>query len=79
MAFKIVHDRPGCIGCAACAAVDPVDWEMNPDGKSDLRGSQNAGTGQEKPLEELGGCMQAAESCPVNVIHILDKDGKKLI
>jgi ferredoxin len=79
MGFKIVHDRPGCIGCSACAAVDPDDWEMNADGKSDLKEAADVGTSQEKEVEEIGLNQQAAESCPVNVIHLFDKDGKKLI
>ena len=33
MKYKIEHNRPDCIGCAACAAVAPNHWEMNEDGK----------------------------------------------
>ena len=29
MRYKFFHDREGCIGCGACAAIDPDNWEMN--------------------------------------------------
>ena len=38
---EIQHDRPNCIGCAACAAINPKDWVMNQDGKSDLVKSED--------------------------------------
>ncbi len=85
MAYKIEHDRPNCIGCGACAAVAPEFWEMDPDGKSDIKGGKRTEEGGEIIKEELDikdedyeKNKTAAESCPVNVIHIL-KDGQKLI
>ncbi len=84
--WKIDHDRPGCIGCGACAAVNPDFWTMSPvDGKSDLVGSVSTKEGDEvvreqREMEELQGNKEAAESCPVNVIHIIDlKTGQKII
>jgi ferredoxin len=85
MPFKIEHDRPNCIGCGACAAVSPDSWEMSPaDGKSDLKGSKHTKNGndivkEELELDDLKGNKDAADSCPVNVIHIFDPSGKKLI
>ena len=69
---RIEHDRPNCIGCAACSAIAPDQWEMNADGKVDAKKTEVEDS--EKDL-----AVQAAESCPVNVIHVIDKDGKKLI
>ena len=85
--FKIQHDRPNCIGCGACAAVAPDYWEMSPvDGKSDLKECKNTKEGDQIVLEEreiaqgqFANNKEAADSCPVNVIHVFDKDGKKLI
>lgn len=79
MAIKkeIQHDRPNCIGCAACAAVNPKDWVMNSDGKSDLVKSEDFnGNWQRREIseEEFKDNMDAAESCPVNVIHIIEKE-----
>ena len=84
--FKIEHDRPGCIGCGACAAVAPQFWKMSDaDGKSDLIGSKEIKEGdaivkEEMEMDDLKNNREAADSCPVNVIHIIDqKSGQKLI
>lgn len=70
--FKYVHDRPGCISCGACAAINPDKWAMNKeDGKADLL---DANFDEDKNGIE----METAESCPVNVIHVYEGD-KKLI
>lgn len=77
--FKIVHDRPACIGCGVCAAINPEHWEMSTkDGKSDVIGCEMDGTNEVLEIEELGSDMDAAEACPVNCIHLYEKD-KKLI
>ena len=79
---QIQHDRPNCIGCAACAAVAPDFWEMNDDGKSDIIGSKNREDGwEELDIEEKDFQLnkEAAEACPVNVIHLIDKETKKRI
>jgi ferredoxin len=81
--YQIEHDRPNCIGCAACAAVAPDFWEMNDDGKSDIKKSRARDDGwQEADIGEsdFQANKEAADACPVNVIHITDKDsGKRLI
>ena len=47
-------------------------WEMADDGKSKCKKTSIS-------KEELDCNMKAAKGCPVNVIHILDENGKKLI
>ncbi len=69
MTIRIMHDKNVCIGCGACVAVCPENWEMASDGKSKLKKTE---------LTDLGCNMDAAQSCPVNCIHI-ENDGKKLI
>jgi ferredoxin len=76
--FKIIHDRPVCIGCGSCAAVAPKFWKMHEDGKADLIGAENVGTDQIRILEDLEDNMDAAECCPVNCIHIFENDEKKI-
>jgi ferredoxin len=78
MAVKIIHDRNICIGCGACAAVCPEFWEMASDGKSKLKGAKNNNGTYMLELSDMKCNMDAAQSCPVNCIHI-EKDGKKLI
>lgn len=81
--YILQHDRPNCIGCAACEAVAPNFWEMNGDGKSDIKGAANKENGwQELEINEKNFVenKDAADSCPVNVIHIVKKEtGEKLI
>ena len=79
----IRHDRPNCIGCAACTAVAPESWEMNQDGKSDIIDGKNVeNEWQEKDIDdkEFPINLDAARACPVNVIHIVKKDtGEQII
>lgn len=80
--YQIQHDRPNCIGCAACAAVAPDFWEMHDDGKSDIIGSKKRDDGwEEMDIDEkdFAANKEAAESCPVNVIHIVNKETKEKI
>ena len=60
--YKIEHDFEKCIGCGACVALCPDNWELE-DGKA-------------KPKQtELGGlgCNQdAADACPVECIKITE-------
>ena len=81
--YILQHDRPNCIGCAACEAVAPDFWEMNQDGKSDIKNVKTLENGcqeleiDEKNYEEN---KEAADSCPVNVIHLVKKKtGEKII
>lgn len=79
--YKIDHDRPGCIGCGACAAVAPDFWEMKEDGKSSIIGGAHVGDREILEIEEVNfkKNKEAADSCPVNVIHLIGPDGKKII
>ncbi|MBI5636320.1 ferredoxin [Candidatus Micrarchaeota archaeon] len=81
--YELQHDRPNCIGCSACASVAPDFWKMNDDGKSDIIGTSVGLDGWErKELEEqdFSANKSAAESCPVNVIHLVKKEtGEKII
>ena len=71
--FKVEFDRENCIGAAACAAVNPDNWTIRmQDGKADMKTA-------EIDESQLHVNMEAAQACPVNVIHIFDETGKKLI
>jgi ferredoxin len=61
MPFKIIHDRDACIGCGACVSICPENWKMGDDGKSKPIKSQ---------IKEIGCNQEAADSCPVQCIHI---------
>lgn len=81
--FLLEQDRLNCIGCGACVAVAPDHWEMADDGKVSIIGCKTRSDGWEEKViskEEVDVNMEAAESCPVSVIHLTSrKDNKKLI
>ena len=71
--YKIEHDHENCIGCGACVAVNDETWEMGDDGKSKCKKE----TFEESELPKQ---KEAAEACPVNVIHIINtENNEKLI
>ncbi|MFH1780227.1 MAG: ferredoxin [Candidatus Micrarchaeota archaeon] len=81
MSLKIEHDRPNCIGCGACVAVCPKYWLMHDDGKSSIVGATTRSDEWEElevPDADSDCNMQAAKSCPVNVIHVT-KNNEKLV
>jgi ferredoxin len=80
--YTLQHDRPNCIGCGACAVIAPKFWEMNDDGKSDIVKGASAPNGWQKIIIEENDFeinMEAAEGCPVEVIHIIDNESKEKI
>jgi ferredoxin len=71
--YQIVFDRNACIGAGACIAMNSAVWEMQPDGKVIPKMT-------EFDEAELKKNMGAAQVCPVNAIHLVEKEtGKKLI
>jgi len=79
--FKIEYSRAECIGCGACAAVSPDYWEMMDDGKSSIKSGKKVGENEEKEIEEkdLATNKEAAESCPVDIISIINPDTKEKV
>lgn len=68
---KVILERNLCIGCGACQAVCEKYWEMQNDGKTNLLGSKKAEDEKyELELPDTGCNQQAADSCPVQCIHV---------
>ncbi len=59
--FKIFLDKNKCIGCGACSAVCPANYEMGEDGKAMVL---------ESSVKVLGCNKIAEESCPNRAITI---------
>ncbi|MFA5522743.1 MAG: ferredoxin [Tissierellales bacterium] len=60
--MKVTIDQDGCIGCGLCADICPEVFAMNDDGVAEVIAEVTADTED---------CTQeAADSCPVSVIHI---------
>ena len=74
---KITHEKWKCIGCGACAAVCSAHWEMG-DSKAHMKGGEykktDSGDLGSLELEDPGCCKAAADSCPVQCIHILGSE-----
>ncbi len=59
--MKVMVDREGCIGCGVCAEICPEVFHIADDGLSEVTAEPD---GKEDAVKE------AAQSCPVEVIHI---------
>ncbi len=73
MKFKVVHYKKDCISCGACAAIAPQFWEMDEEGMSQLKGAQEVGDHWELQMEDdeaKEANQEAADVCPVQIIHI---------
>jgi len=79
--YRIIYNREECIGAAACIAAYPERWEMADDGRADLKGGKKNDDNSVQELEisedEFKQMMDAAQACPVSVIHIEDLEAKK--
>ncbi len=74
--MKIVLEQKKCIGCGACAALDPAHFKMKPDNsKAELLkpNRKNADDVFEEDVQEITTDSQdATDSCPVQCI-LLEK------
>ena len=68
--YKIVLEREECISCESCVNACPDSFEMDDDGWARMKDSMRVGSNDEQETEDLGCCKEAAEACPVNIIHI---------
>jgi ferredoxin len=59
---KIIHNKEECIGCMACVAVCPSNWEMK-EGKAIPKKT-------EITKDDLKCNKEAAETCPVQCIKV---------
>lgn len=72
---RVIHLRGECISCGACADLAPDFWGMNADdSKADLKNAteKDGKFSLEIPAEAVEQNKLAAESCPVEIIHIYD-------
>lgn len=80
--YKIVYDRDACIGAASCVAIEPNFWSLDKENKAILSdGKKENGSTFTREIDEkdFPSNLDAAKACPVNCIHIIEKDTKKQI
>lgn len=60
---EIIHNKSECIGCGACTAVCPSNWELGGDNKAVPKKTKISD-------DELKCNKEAEQVCPVNCIKI---------
>ncbi len=73
---KIIHFKEQCISCGACAAINPDFWELDEQGLAHLKGSTKVDGHWDldiKTEQERASNQEAADVCPVNIIHVKKK------
>ncbi len=70
---KIILEQKKCIGCGACAGLDPKNFEMTSDNsKAEVVGAKKDSDDVfSKDIDEITtDCQDACDSCPVVCIEI---------
>ena len=62
---KLVVNKETCIGCGACVATYPENFEFNDEGKS---------TAIDNPVEDETSLNDMASICPVGAIEVKDNE-----
>jgi ferredoxin len=76
--FKVVLEREECTACESCVESCPDSFEMADDGFAHVKDSKRVGSNDELDPDDLGCKKEAADGCPVNIIHIFE-GSKKII
>ncbi|MBI2431178.1 MAG: ferredoxin [Candidatus Levybacteria bacterium] len=78
MALKVKVDRELCIGAASCVAVAPNTFELDNEGKAVIKKKDGTMTSDFVNYTDIGdneiNISNAAKSCPVNAIIIVEVD-----
>ncbi len=70
---KIILERNKCIGCGTCSVLCPLFWEMNEDGRVDLKEAVKVENEKfEREVDDISCAQEAAQSCPMQCIQIND-------
>ena len=82
--YKVKVDRDLCIGAGSCVAVAPKVYELDSEGKAVILKKDGTKTSEFTNYEDTDGTEQehlnAAKSCPVDAIIIVEVDdqGKEI-
>lgn len=70
--FKVVIERDKCTSCGSCEEVCPELFELDKEGIAHIIGSERIENNDELKINEKKCCVDAAESCPVMIIHVYE-------
>jgi ferredoxin len=74
--FKVELVRAECTACESCVESCPDYFEMADDALVNLKRSTKAGDNEELAVDTLACIKDAADACPVNIIHIYEGANK---
>ena len=61
--MKAIVKNDACIGCGACASIEPAVFEINDEGLANVKGA-------DIPEDKVSSASEAAESCPTGAIVV---------
>jgi len=82
--YKVKVDRELCIGAASCVAVAPNAFDLDSEGKAVIKKKDGSQTSDFVNYSDINdneaNILNAAKSCPVNAIVIVevDEQGKEI-
>jgi ferredoxin len=76
--FKVVVERDRCTSCGSCEDLCPELFELDEGGIAHIIGSERVENNDVIEMEEEKCGLDAAESCPVMIIHVYE-DGDEVI
>ncbi len=72
--FKVVVERDKCTSCGSCEDLCPELFELDEGGITHIIGSERVENNDELEMKEENCSVDAAESCPVMIIHVYEDD-----
>lgn len=76
--YKVKVDRELCIGAASCVAVAPDTFDLDSEGKAVIKKKDGTTTSDYVAYEDINdtevSILNAARSCPVNAIIVIEVD-----
>jgi ferredoxin len=76
--FKVVVERDRCTSCGSCEDLCPELFELDEGGIAHIIGSERIENNDELEMKEENCSVDAAESCPVMIIHVYEDNVKIL-
>ena len=73
LTFKLIVERDDCTSCGSCEDVCPELFELDEGSIAHIIGSERVDNRDELEIEDEKCGVDAAESCPVMIIHVYEE------